>query len=106
MVFRVMGMAGAAVSSSVILLTGIAGLLAGAFSMAAGEYVSMRSQREMFEYQIGLERAELAQYPQEEAAELALISAARGLDAEEPKNLAQRRVETGSASGRERECQE
>lgn len=89
----VMGMAGAAAASPIILLTGIAGLLAGAFSMAAGEYVSMRSQREMFEYQIGLERAELAQYPAEEAAELALIYAARGMDAEEAKGLAQRMVE-------------
>ena len=88
----VMGMAGAASSSPIILLTGIAGLRAGAFSMAAGEYVSMRSQREMFEYQISLERAELAQYPQEEAAELALIYAARGMNAEEAKDLAQRMV--------------
>lgn len=48
--------------------------------MAAGEYVSMRSQREMYEYQIGLERAELAEYPQEEAEELALIYQARGME--------------------------
>src|SRR2546422_6629837 len=45
------------------------GLLAGAFSMAAGEYVSVRSQREMYEHQIGLERAELAEYPEEERSE-------------------------------------
>jgi VIT1/CCC1 family predicted Fe2+/Mn2+ transporter len=44
------------------LLTATAGLVAGAFSMAAGEYVSVRSQREIFEYQIGLERNELAAY--------------------------------------------
>ena len=53
------GVAGAAQEPSVILLTGVAGLLAGAFSMAAGEYVSVRAQREMFEYQIGRERDEL-----------------------------------------------
>jgi VIT1/CCC1 family predicted Fe2+/Mn2+ transporter len=88
----VMGVAGAAVSNVTILLTGVAGLLAGAFSMAAGEYVSMRSQREMFEYQIGLERDELAQYPEEEAEELALIYAARGLHEDEAKALAQRMV--------------
>jgi VIT1/CCC1 family predicted Fe2+/Mn2+ transporter len=88
----VMGVAGAASSNSVILLTGLAGLLAGAFSMAAGEYISMRSQREMFEYQIGLERAELAQYPEEEAAELALIYLARGMTASEAKVLADRMV--------------
>ena len=75
----ILGVAGASANSSIILLSGVAGLLAGAFSMAAGEYVSMRSQREMFEYQIGLERDELAAYPEEEAEELALIYAARGL---------------------------
>ena len=70
------------------MLTGVAGLLAGAFSMASGEYVSVRSQREMFEYQIGLERDELEKYPQEEAAELALIYAAKGMDAAEARRLA------------------
>jgi len=84
----VMGVAGAAASDAVILLSGIAGLLAGAFSMAAGEYISVRSQREMFEYQIGLEKAELDQYPQEEAAELALIFEAKGLSKAEARNLA------------------
>ena len=88
----VMGVAGAVSINSTILLTGVAGLLAGAFSMAAGEYISMRSQREMFEYQIGLERAELAQYPQEEAGELALIYVARGMQEEEASILAQRMV--------------
>jgi VIT1/CCC1 family predicted Fe2+/Mn2+ transporter len=56
--------------------------------MAAGEYVSMRAQREMFEYQIGLERDELDQYPDEEAAELALIYAAKGLGPDEARRLA------------------
>jgi VIT1/CCC1 family predicted Fe2+/Mn2+ transporter len=82
------GVAGASPEPSVIVLTGVAGLLAGAFSMAAGEYVSMRSQREMFEYQIGLERDELDEYPQEEAAELALIYAAKGMDPVEARRLA------------------
>lgn len=82
------GVAGAAQEPRVILLTGIAGLLAGAFSMAAGEYVSMRSQREMFEYQIGLERDELDKYPSEEAAELALIYTAKGMATDEAKHLA------------------
>lgn len=85
----IMGVAGAASTNGVILLTGVAGLLAGAFSMAAGEYISMRSQREMFEYQIGLERAELAQYPEEEAGELALIYIARGMSEKEAKALGQ-----------------
>lgn len=88
----VLGVAGAASTNSTILLTGIAGLLAGAFSMAAGEYISMRSQREMFEYQIGLERAELAQYPEEEAEELALIYIARGMPESEAKALGLRMI--------------
>ncbi len=84
----ILGVAGASAGNSIILLSGVAGLLAGAFSMAAGEYVSVRSQREMFEHQIGLERDELAQYPEEEAEELALIYAARGLAREDALKLA------------------
>ncbi|MGD9787107.1 MAG: VIT1/CCC1 transporter family protein [Sulfuricellaceae bacterium] len=88
----ILGVAGAAPDSGMILLSGVAGLLAGAFSMAAGEYVSVRSQREMYEYQIGLERDELEQYPAEEAAELALIFQGRGMDAKEARNLADRLI--------------
>jgi VIT1/CCC1 family predicted Fe2+/Mn2+ transporter len=84
----ILGVAGASANNSIILLSGVAGLLAGALSMAAGEYVSVRSQREMFEHQIGLERDELAQYPEEEAEELALIYAARGLPREDAVKLA------------------
>src|SRR5882724_6421831 len=84
----ILGMAGAASGDAVIVLAGIAGLLAGAASMAAGEYVSMRSQREMFEYQIGLEQQELDTYPEEEAGELALIYEARGIPAADAKRLA------------------
>ena len=84
----IMGIAGATSDNALILLSGAAGLIAGAFSMAAGEYVSVRSQREMYEYQIGLEREELDQYPEEEAAELALIYEARGLPREEAVRLA------------------
>ena len=67
---------------------GVAGLLAGAFSMASGEYVSVRSQREMYEYQIDLEREELSLYPQEETDELALIYVARGMAKDEAQRLA------------------
>lgn len=74
----IMGIAGATADNQLILLSGTAGLIAGAFSMAAGEYVSVRSQREMYEYQIGLEREELEHYPEAEAEELALIYQARG----------------------------
>lgn len=83
----VMGVAGAAASPDVILLTGVAGLPAGAFSMAAGEYISMLSQREMFEYQIAQERDELERYPEEEAEELAVIYAARGIPIEEARAI-------------------
>ena len=88
----IMGFAGAAADPQMIFLAGIAGGLAGAFSMAAGEYISVKSQREMFEYQIGLERDELAQYPREEAAELALIYQARGLKPDEAKTLADKMI--------------
>ena len=88
----ILGVAGATGESGMILLSGVAGLLAGAFSMAAGEYISMRSQREMFEYQIGMERAELEQYPQEEAAELALIFAAKGMGKAEARQLADKLI--------------
>lgn len=84
----ILGVAGATSDAHIVLLSGTAGLLAGAFSMAAGEFISVRSQREMYEYQISVERAELEQYPQEEAAELALIFAAKGLEKEEARRLA------------------
>jgi len=84
----IMGVAGATSDLQVVYLTGIAGLLAGAFSMAAGEYVSMRSQRELFEYQIALEREELEEYPLEEQEELALIYHARGLTKEQADQVA------------------
>lgn len=76
----IMGVAGSGGDLSTLLIAGSAGLIAGALSMAAGEYLSMRSQREVFESQIALERAELASYPEEEIEELALIYNARGLD--------------------------
>jgi vacuolar iron transporter family protein len=83
----IMGVAGAGTAPEFVVTTGIAGLLAGALSMAAGEYVSMRSQREMYEYQIGLERDELEEYPEEEAEELALIYAARGMALEDARRM-------------------
>jgi vacuolar iron transporter family protein len=82
------GMAGAGASPQLIFMSGAAGLLAGSLSMAAGEYLSVRSQREMYEYQIGLERDELAEYPEEEAEELALIYAARGMPLDQARSIA------------------
>jgi VIT1/CCC1 family predicted Fe2+/Mn2+ transporter len=87
----VMGVTGAAAGNpSFILLAGIAGLLAGAFSMAAGEYISMQSQRELFEHQIELERAEMELMPEEEEAELAAAYRAKGFTPEEATRIARR----------------
>jgi len=88
----ILGVAGASADAHAVLLTGVAGMCAGAFAMATGEYVSVRSQRELYEYQIGLEREELAEYPEAEAQELALIYAAKGLPAEEASRLATRMI--------------
>ena len=88
----VMGVSGAAVEPGIILITGVAGLLAGAFSMAAGEFISMLSQKEMFEHQISQEKDELERYPKEEAEELALIYAARGIPLKEARNVAKKLI--------------
>jgi VIT1/CCC1 family predicted Fe2+/Mn2+ transporter len=84
----ILGIAGAQANVSMIILTGVAGLLAGACSMGSGEYVSVRSQREMLEYQLALEKHELETYPEEEEAELALIYETRGLPKEEAAKVA------------------
>ena len=84
----IMGVAGAGAGNQMVLTSGLAGLLAGALSMSAGEYVSMRSQREMYEHQIGMERAELDEYPKEEAEELALIYQARGMELSKAREFA------------------
>ena len=95
----VMGVAGAAgagaggAQAHVILLAGIAGLLAGSFSMAAGEYISMQSQRELFERQIALERAELEAMPEEEEAEMAALYRAKGFPEHEAASIAARLFE-------------
>lgn len=88
----VLGVAGAASDEQSVLLAGVAGLLAGAFSMASGEWISVRSQREMVEKQLAAEKDELAEYPEAEARELALIYEARGLSKEEAQAMADRIV--------------
>jgi len=88
----ILGVAGATPDPHVVLLSGVAGLAAGAFAMAAGEYVSVSSQRELYEYQIALERDELKEYPEAEAQELALIYVAKGLPQREAEKLAQRLI--------------
>jgi VIT1/CCC1 family predicted Fe2+/Mn2+ transporter len=86
----VMGVAGASVSPELILLTGTAGLLAGAFSMAAGEWSSVKVQKEMLEKQLELEKEELEMSPEEEREELALIYQAKGIPEKEAEALATR----------------
>jgi VIT1/CCC1 family predicted Fe2+/Mn2+ transporter len=86
----VMGVAGAELSGQGILITGVAGLLAGAFSMAMGEWISVQSSRELYERQIAIEREELAAVPDEEQEELALIYQAKGLQPEQAQALARR----------------
>ncbi len=90
----VMGVAGAVAAGKLepraILVTGLAGLLAGASSMALGEWLSMQSSRELFQRQIAVEAAEIAEAPQEEEEELALIYQAKGLAQEDARKLAGR----------------
>lgn len=86
----VMGVAGAGMGSQEILLVGLAGLLAGALSMALGEWLSVQSSRELYEHQIGIEEQELEENPEEEMEELALIYQAKGMDAGEARMTAQR----------------
>lgn len=89
----VMGVAGAAVSNDTILLTGIAGLLAGAISMALGEWLSVQSSRELNQRQIDLETEELQASPEEEKKELVLLYQAKGMNALEAQKLADKAFE-------------
>jgi len=89
----ILGVAGAGAQGQAVLLTGIAGLLAGAFSMASGEWVSMQAQRELFEHQIAQEAEELDRYPEEEAEELALVYEARGVPIEDARAMTRRLVQ-------------
>lgn len=90
----ILGFAGADTSSSVVRLAGIAGLLAGAFSMAAGEYVSMQAQRELLERELDRERRELERNPEVELAELAKLYESRGMDPELARTVAETMMAT------------
>ncbi len=94
----VMGVAGATSETRFVVLAGIAGLLAGAFSMAAGEYISMQSQRELFQRQIELEREEMRVMPEEEERELAGIFRAKGLTQAEAGRIAGRLMDDPEAA--------
>jgi VIT1/CCC1 family predicted Fe2+/Mn2+ transporter len=83
----VMGVAGGTSNRSIVMLAGVAGLIAGALSMASGEWVSVRSQRELYENELRIEEQELSAFPEEEREELELIYQAKGIDAGEAKAL-------------------
>ncbi|MFD1657374.1 VIT1/CCC1 transporter family protein [Streptomyces caeni] len=82
------GVAGGAVSRQTIIITGLAGLAAGAFSMAAGEYTSVASQRELVEAELEVERRELRKHPEDEEEELAALYEARGVDPDLAREVA------------------
>ena len=84
----VMGVAGATLTGHAVLIAGLAGLLAGAFSMSIGEWVSVQSARELNQHQIAIESQELQDAPEEEQEELALIYQSKGLDEKTAKELA------------------
>jgi VIT1/CCC1 family predicted Fe2+/Mn2+ transporter len=87
-----MGVAGAELAPRAILITGLAGLLAGACSMALGEWLSVQSARELYQRQIAIEKQEITEVPDEEAEELALIYQSKGLPEGEAKSLADRLI--------------
>lgn len=90
----VMGVGAAAANdASSIVIAGIAGLLAGAFSMAVGEYISVRSQREILDYQVGLQKAQLADDPDAEAEILRAIYVTKGLSEAEADLIVNRVME-------------
>ena len=84
----VMGVAGAQLSGQGVLITGLAGLLAGACSMAMGEWLSVQSSRELSQRQLAIEADEIRTVPQEEQQELALIYEAKGLSADDARKVA------------------
>src|SRR5206468_6991997 len=84
----ILGVAGSRVEPHVIVVAGVAGLLAGAFSMAAGEYVSMRVQREILEHSLTVEAMEIELLPEAEREELAQIYEAKGIPESTAESLA------------------
>lgn len=86
----VMGVAGANPAAGVIVLAGVAGLLAGAFSMAVGEYISVRSQRELLDHQLAFERAQIRETPEQEREILNRVYRGRGFTADEASHFVDR----------------
>jgi VIT1/CCC1 family predicted Fe2+/Mn2+ transporter len=94
----VMGVAGASLGGREIIITGIAGLLAGAGSMALGEWLSVQSSRELYEKQIAVEKGEIEASPEEEAEELALIYQAKGLSEQQAREVAERLMQSEASA--------
>ncbi len=94
----VMGVAGATLTGHAVLIAGLAGLLAGAFSMSIGEWVSVQSARELNQHQIAIERQELQEAPKEEQEELALIYQSKGLDEHAARELAANLMQQGTTA--------
>jgi VIT1/CCC1 family predicted Fe2+/Mn2+ transporter len=94
----VMGVAGASLSGHSILITGLAGLLAGAGSMALGEWLSVQSSRELYKRQIQIEKQELEANPEEEQEELALIYQSKGLPKERAEELARHIIDSSDSA--------
>jgi VIT1/CCC1 family predicted Fe2+/Mn2+ transporter len=88
-----MGVAGAGAESGVIVLAGVAGLLAGAFSMGVGEYVSVQSQRELLDYQLEFQRLQLREAPEQERRILTDIYVGRGFEPGEAQHFVDRLFE-------------
>ena len=84
----VLGVAGAEASGGLVRLAGLAGLVAGAISMAAGEYISMKAQSELLEHEVEMERTELSRHPAAEEAELASLYVKRGISERLAKEVA------------------
>ena len=84
----ILGVAGAHPAAGIVRLAGVAGLIGGAFSMAAGEWVSMRAQSELMQRELDIERRALARTPEAEAHELAAIYRGRGIDAQTAERVA------------------
>ena len=84
----ILGVAGASSGQEIVRIAGLAGLIAGAVSMAAGEYISMQAQRELLERELEMERREHVRNPEHEVEELAEIYESRGMDADTAREMA------------------
>jgi VIT1/CCC1 family predicted Fe2+/Mn2+ transporter len=91
----IMGVAGASIGQNEVLLTGLAGLLAGALSMALGEWISVKSSQELSENQMQLEMEELETNPEGEEKELALIYISKGIPEDQSIRMAREIISNG-----------